>query len=79
MVRLCLVRRDGSNGYAFEVRHTPTGRRHAEDGTTAAASALNRTIRSVIRAIGWGVQTEPDLRTRPHPGSLLGLSVERTS
>lgn len=52
IVTLCVLQRTGSSGYVFEVRHKPSGRRHAQDGTTAAASGVNRAIRSVIRTIG---------------------------
>lgn len=51
-VRICIVRRNGSNGYAFEVCHEPSGRRHAKDGRSVPASGLNQAVRSTIRAIG---------------------------
>lgn len=51
-VRLCVILRNGSSGYVFEVRHSSSDRRHAEDGKSVTAAGLNQAIRSTIRAIG---------------------------
>lgn len=52
MVNLCVLEKSGASGYFLLMRHNPSGRRLAHDGTTATASGLNRAIRSAIRAIG---------------------------
>lgn len=51
IVGLCVIQGSGSNGYALQVRHRPSGRRLAQDGMSATPSGLNRAIRSAIRAI----------------------------
>jgi serine/threonine-protein kinase len=51
-VDLCVIQKPRSSGYVLQVRHSPSGRRLAQDGTSATPSGLNRAIRSAIRAIG---------------------------
>ena len=51
-VTLCVLQRPHSSGYVLEVRHTPSGRRLAQDGIVVSASSLSRAIRSAIRNIG---------------------------
>lgn len=51
-VGLCAFQKSGSSGYVLQIRHRPSGRRLAQDGTSATPSGLNQAIRSAIRAIG---------------------------
>lgn len=50
-VNLCVLTQPMSSAYMFSVRHSPSGRRLAQHGTTATASKLTQRIRSAIRAI----------------------------